>query len=187
MVGFDNASGDRPIAVRAATMADVPALQSLIETSVRALSAPFYSQVQIEASIREVFGVDTQLIADGTYYVIDSSSGPTACGGWSHRRTLYGGDQMKDVVDPELDPTVDAARIRAFFVHPDFARRGLARALYAECAGAARAAGFRRIELMATLPGEPLYLALGFSPSERVSLPLGKGVELPLVRMARAL
>ena len=187
MVGFDSSPGDRPIAVRAATMADVHALRSLIETSVRALSAPYYSQAQIEASIRKVFGVDTQLIADGTYYVIDSSSGPAACGGWSHRRTLYGGDQMKNVVDPELDPGVEAARIRAFFVHPDFARRGFARALYAECARAARAAGFRRIELMATLSGEPLYIALGFSPSERVSLPLGEGVELPLVRMRRAL
>ena len=94
---------------------------------------------------------------------------------------------MKDVADPELDPRVDAARIRAFFVHPDFARRGLARALYAECARAARAAGFRRLELMATLPGEPLYAALGFAPIERVALSLGNGIELPLVRMGRAI
>ena len=173
--------------VRVATLADVPALQSLMATSVRALSATYYTAEQIEASIVKVFGVDTQLIADATYYVIDSPVGPAACGGWSHRRTLYGGDQMKDVADPELDPRVDAARIRAFFVHPEFARRGLARALYAECAGAARAAGFRRLELMATLPGEPLYAALGFAPIERVALPLGDGIELPLVRMGRAI
>ena len=173
--------------VRVATLAYVPALQSLIATSVRALSAAYYTAEQIEASIVKVFGVDTQLIADATYYVIDSASGPAACGGWSHRRTLYGGDQMKNVVDPELDPRVDAARIRAFFVHPDFARRGLARALYVECAGAARVAGFRRLELMATLPGEPLYAALGFSPIERLSLPLGDRIELPLVRMERVI
>jgi len=173
--------------VRVATLADVPALQSLIATSVRALSATYYTVEQIEASIVKVFGVDTQLIADATYYVFDSASGPAACGGWSHRRTLYGGDQMKDIADAELDPRVDAARIRAFFVHPDFARRGLARALYAECAGAARAAGFRRLELMATLPGEPLYAALDFAPIERVALSLGGGIELPLVRMGRAI
>ena len=173
--------------VRVATLAAVPALQSLIATSVRALSAAYYTGEQIEASIVKVFGVDTQLIADATYYVIDSPVGPAACGGWSHRQTLYGGDQMKDVADPELDPRVDAARIRAFFVHPEFARRGLARALYAECAGAARAAGFRRLELMATLPGEPLYAALGFVPIERVALPLGDGIELPLVRMGCAI
>jgi GNAT superfamily N-acetyltransferase len=173
--------------VRVATLADVPALQSLIATSVRTLSASYYTADQIEASIAKVFGVDTQLIADATYYVIDAASGPAACGGWSHRRTLYAGDQMKGVADPELDPRVDAARIRAFFVHPDFARRGLARALYGACARAARAAGFRRLELMATLPGEPLYAALGFAPIERVALPLGEGVELPLVRMDRAI
>lgn len=175
------------MSVRVASLADVPSLQSLIATSVRTLSAAYYTAEQIEASIAKVFGIDTQLIADRTYYVIDGPGGPAACGGWSHRRTLYGGDQMKDIADPELDPSADAARIRAFFVHPDFARRGLARVLYAECAGAARAAGFRRLELMATLPGEPLYTALGFAPIERVALPLGEGIALPLVRMDRAI
>ncbi|HEV7705614.1 MAG TPA: GNAT family N-acetyltransferase [Gemmatimonadaceae bacterium] len=173
--------------VRVATLADVPSLQSLIAASVRALSATYYTAAQIDASIAKVFGVDTQLIADATYYVIDSPSGPAACGGWSHRRTLYGGDQLKESADPELDSASDAARIRAFFVHPDFARRGLARALYAECESAARAAGFRRFELMSTLPGEPLYVALGFAPMERVALSLGDGLVLPLVRMGRAI
>jgi GNAT superfamily N-acetyltransferase len=175
------------MSVRVATLADVPSLQALIATSVRALSAAYYTPEQIEASIVKVFGVDTQLIDDETYYVIDGPSGPAACGGWSHRRTLYGGDQMKDVADPELDPAADAARIRAFFVHPDFARRGLARMLYASCAKAAGAAGFCRLELMATLPGEPFYTALGFSPMERTALPLGDGIVLPLVRMDRAI
>jgi GNAT superfamily N-acetyltransferase len=166
-------------------MADLPALQTLIATSVRSLSAGFYTPAQIEAAITEVFGVDTQLIADQTYYVIVDAGEPVAAGGWSGRRTLYGGDQMKGAEDPRLDPGTEAARIRAFFVHPARARRGLAKRLYQECARAARAAGFRRFELMATLPGEPLYAALGFSPVERIALPLAAGVELPLVRMAR--
>jgi GNAT superfamily N-acetyltransferase len=171
--------------VRAATMADVPALKALIDLSVRGLSAGHYTRAQVDAALEEVFGVDTQLIADGTYYIVDESSGPAAAGGWSARRTLFGGDQMKQAEDPILDPTVDAARIRAFFVHPDRARRGLARRLYDTCERAAAAAGFRRFELMATLPGEPLYSALGFTDVERVVLSLGNGVSVPLVRMAR--
>jgi GNAT superfamily N-acetyltransferase len=173
------------MSVRAATMDDVPALQELIEMSVRGLSAGHYSPAQIDAALNEVFGVDTQLIADGTYYVVDGSSGPAAAGGWSARRTLFGGDQMKQAEDPILDPAVDAARIRAFFVHPDWARRGLASQLYDTCARAASAAGFHRFELMATLPGEPLYRALGFTDVERVVLRLGSGVAVPFLRMAR--
>jgi GNAT superfamily N-acetyltransferase len=166
-------------------MADVPALQQLIATSVRGLSSGFYSPEQVEAAISGVFGVDTQLIADGTYYMFDSPSGPLAIGGWSYRRTLYGGDQIKSAEDPALDPRVEPARIRAFFVRPDSARRGLARRLYDECARAAYVRGFRNLELMATLPGVPLYSALGFVRLETLDLKLGSGVELPLVRMTR--
>ena len=173
------------MSVRVATLADIPALQTLIARSVRELSTGFYTAVQIEAALVAVFGVDTQLITDGTYYVIDSPTGFAAAGGWSFRRTLYGGDQMKGPADPRLDAATEPARIRAFFVHPDWARRGLARELYAECSSAACAAGFRSFELMATLPGEPLYSALGFSALERTSVPLGDRVELPLVRMGR--
>jgi GNAT superfamily N-acetyltransferase len=171
--------------LRVATMADVPALRELIGLSVRGLSLEFYTDAQIEAAMTEVFGVDTQLVTDGTYYVVDGPSAPVAAGGWSARRTLYGGDQLKLADDPMLDPASDAARIRAFFVHPDWARRGLASQLYAKCEHAAAAAKFRRFELMATLPGEPLYRALGFTPVEQVVLTLGGGVALPLVRMAR--
>ena len=171
--------------VRIATASDVPALQTLIGFSVRGLSVGFYTGDEIEAAMTEVFGVDTQLIADGTYYLVDGPAGPVACGGWSARRTLYGGDQRKAADDPMLDPASDAARIRAFFVHPDWARRGLARQLFATCERAAAAANFRRFELMATLPGEPLYRALGFTPIEQVVLPLGQGVALRLVRMTR--
>src|SRR5215831_15290788 len=171
--------------LRAATMADVPAVQELIGLSVRGLSGGHYTVAQVDAAMDEVFGVDTQLISDGTYYVVDHSANPVAAGGWSARRTLFGGDQMKQSEDPLLDPTVDAARIRAFFVHPDWARRGLASRLYDTCERAAPAAGFRRFELMATLSGEPLYSALGFTGVERVVLKLGDDVAVPFVRMIR--
>jgi GNAT superfamily N-acetyltransferase len=162
-------------------------IRALIERSVRALSIGFYTEAECEAALEHVFGVDTQLIADGTYYVIDAPDGLAAAGGWSKRRTLYGGDQMKDIVDPLLDPTVDAARIRAFFVDPHWARRGLATSLYQVCANAARTAGFRTLELMATAPGEPLYERLGFAVLERTALSLPGGVSLRLARMSRAI
>ena len=173
--------------LRVATSADIPALRALIDASARGLSAGFYTPAQIEAAVAHVFGVDTQLIADGTYFVVEAPSGPAAAGGWSARRTLYGGDQMKDVSDPRLDPGVEPARIRAFFVHPRWARRGLARRLYAACARAAWSAGFRRFELMATGPGEPLYAALGFTVVERVAVSLPGGVEVPFARMHRSI
>ena len=166
-------------------MADVPAIEKLIELSVRGLSVDFYTAEQIDAALQDVFGVDTQLVADGTYYVVDGAEGPAAAGGWSARRTLYGGDQTKRAEDPRLDPATDAARIRAFFVHPDYARRGLGRRLYAACERAACTAGFRSLELMATLPGEPLYRALGFTGVERVVSTLSGGVMIPFVRMTR--
>jgi GNAT superfamily N-acetyltransferase len=175
------------IPVRLATGADVPVLEALIATSVRALSVGFYTPEQIESGLRFVFGVDSQLIADRTYYVIDGPAGPVACGGWSRRATLYGGDQHKAGADPLLDPAAGPARIRAFFVHPDWARRGLATRLLAACAGAAAAAGFRSLELAATLPGEPLYAALGFVAHERSAVILPDGVALPIVRMTRPL
>ena len=173
--------------VRVATLGDVPSLLQLIEQSVRGLSGGFYTPEQIDAAMAHVFGVDTQLIADGTYYVIDGTTGPAAAGGWSGRRTLFGGDQMKGAHDPPLDPTTEPARIRAFFVHPDWVRRGLARQLYSTCEAAARAAGFHHFELMATMPGVPFYAALGFIAEEHVMLPLRHGVDVPFVRMMRTL
>jgi GNAT superfamily N-acetyltransferase len=176
--------------LRVATTSDVRSLNALIAASARELSAGFYTPEQIEALIVHVFGVDTQLIDDGTYYVIDNEHHPyqpVAAGGWSFRRTLYGGDQAKSGEDTRLNPASDAARIRAFFVHPQFARRGLGRQLYAECERAARAGGFGRMELMATLPGVPLYSALGFSAIEQTSVRLAGDVDVPLVRMERAI
>lgn len=173
--------------LRPATLDDVPALDALIAESARGLSAGFYTGEQVEALVRHVFGVDTQLVHDGTYYVVEDDAGLAACGGWSARRTLYGGDVHKAAEDPRLDPATDPARIRAFFVHPRCARRGLGRRLWEACARAAATAGFRRIELMATMPGEPLYAALGFTVEERTSITLPGGVAVPLARMGRAL
>lgn len=171
--------------LRAATTADLPEIRALIADSVRGLSAGFYTREQVESALRHMFGVDTQLIADGSYHVIETAGGLAAAGGWSARKTLFGGDQMKGGEDPRLDPATGAARIRAFFVHPAWARRGLARRLFAHCEEAARGAGFRSLELLATLPGEPLYLALGFVAREPVTVRLPDGVEIPCVRMTR--
>lgn len=171
--------------LRTATAHDIPALIKLIDASARALSVGYYTEAQIEAAVRHVFGVDSQLIRDGTYYVIEERDRLVAAGGWSARRTLYGGDQAKERDDPALDPATDAARIRAFFVHPDRARRGLARRLYEHCAAAAWSAGFRRFELMSTRPGEPLYQALGFVPVERVVHRLPGDIDIDFTRMSR--
>lgn len=173
-------------ALRRATLADISALRALIDVSVRQLSGGFYSDAQVESALRFVFGPDTNLIADGTYYVIEAD-GLAAAGGWGRRRTLYGGDQTKRDDDPPLDPATEPARIRAFYVHPSFARQGLARRLYERCAADAATAGFRSLELMATLPGEPLYRALGFAVVEPTIATLPDGETLPLVRMSRAL
>jgi GNAT superfamily N-acetyltransferase len=174
--------------LRLAVHSDTPRIRELIEQSVRALSVGYYTSLQIESALRYVFGPDTQLISDRTYYVIESADGQlVAAGGWSRRRTLYGGDQMKESADPLLDPTAEPARIRAFFVHPAWARRGLGRQLFEQCKADAVQAGFRSFELMATLPGEPLYEALGFTQLDHSEAQLPDGQVLPIVRMFRPL
>jgi GNAT superfamily N-acetyltransferase len=173
--------------LRRAQPADIPALQALIATSGIELSAPYYTRAQAEAVTRHVFGVDSQLIADQTYFAIESEGQIVACGGWSRRRTLFGGDQTKAGPDPLLDPATEPARARAFFVHPSMARRGLGRRLMDECIKEAAAAGFRAIELASTMPGEPLYLASGFTILERFELVLPGDIHVPLSRMRRPL
>ena len=173
--------------LRNAVLADVPVLQRLISRSGRELSLPYYTPAQAEAITRHVFGVDTQLIEDRTYFVIEQDDFIRACGGWSKRQTLFGGDQVKTGPDPLLDPSKDAARVRAFFVDPARARQGLGRRLMQECAEKARASGFKALELVSTLPGEPLYLASGFVISERFELALPGGVQVPVSRMRKAL
>jgi predicted alpha/beta hydrolase family esterase/GNAT superfamily N-acetyltransferase len=177
--------------IRLATTNDLPAMRALIDASVRALSASYYTPQEIDRSLERMFGVDTQLLDDGTYFVVTTGDTLLACGGWSARRTLFGGDQHKrqhaDGADTRLDPAVDAARIRAFFVHPSAARQGLARRLYTLCAHEARRAGFGALELLATLPGVPLYTALGFTRGEPVRVPLGDALGLDCVVMRRTL
>ena len=175
---------DTGIDLRRALPADLPAIEALIALSGRELSRDYYSPQQIEGLLRHVFGADEQLVADGTYYVCESGGEIVAAGGWSRRRTLHGGERGKGH-DPIIDPASDPARIRAFFVHPAWARRGLARRLYAECEKAARAAGFRSLVLAATLPGEPLYRSLGFTVTRRHLFRLPDGVEVGITDMER--
>jgi GNAT superfamily N-acetyltransferase len=172
-------------AIRLARADDVPALEVLIPLSVRTLQASSYSEAQREAALGPFFGVDRQLIADGTYFVAEHRGEVIACGGWSRRRAVFGGDRARAGEDAALDPACDPARIRAFFVHPDFARRGLGRALLNACETALRAAGFRTAVLVATLPGEPLYTAFGYAVEERYEVPLASGLTLPVIRMSK--
>jgi len=186
MTPADTSTPDAP-ALRRATRDDLPALRDLIDASVRELSQGFYTEAEIVSGLRHVFGPDTMLIDDGTYWVFEDGGTIAAAGGWSRRNTLYGGDQAKSGPDPLLDPAIEPARIRAFFVDPRYARRGLGRALLEHCAAEAGREGFSALELMATLPGEPLYLALGFVPLERTAPVQPDGVALRMVRMRRAL
>jgi len=173
--------------LRPATLGDLPALRRLIDASVRGLNHDLYTAAQLDAALVHVFGPDTALIDDGTYFVAEAAGAIVAAGGWGRRRTLFGGDQMKSAAGAApLDPATEPARIRAFYVHPDFARRGLARALFEACRAAARAAGFRRLALAATLPGVPLYRALGFVEVGREEVPLPGDVRFPVVHMERA-
>lgn len=174
------------IALRVARPEDLPAIEALIARSARELSAGYYTPGQVAGLLRYVFGADSQLIRDGTYFVCEADGALVASGGWSRRATLYGGDRMKDAEDPLLDPATEPARIRAFFVDPAWARQGLGRRLFAECLAAARGSGFGTLALVATLPGEPLYRALGFVLAERFALHLPDGSEVPVARMTRA-
>lgn len=175
------------VSIRLATPQDVPALRELIAVSARELSKGFYTPEETESAIRHVFGPDSRLIADGTYFVAEADGDAVlaGCGGWSRRRTLYGGDQTKSGEEPLLDPAAEPAKVRAFFVHPDFARRGVGSRILEACLAAARAAGFWRVELAATLPGVPFYAARGFVERERLEAPMPDGRGLPIVRMER--
>jgi L-amino acid N-acyltransferase YncA len=172
---------------RQAGTSDIPAIRALIDASVRGLSEPLYSRRQIDSALRYFFGPDSQLIADGTYYVAEIEGQVIAAGGWSRRLTMHGGDQAKGGEDPLIDPLSEPARLRAFYVHPSWARRGIGRLMVYECSTAARAAGFRELELTATLPGEQLYTTLGFAVVERGAITMPDGVTLQSARMRRAL
>ncbi|HEY1049348.1 MAG TPA: GNAT family N-acetyltransferase [Prosthecobacter sp.] len=173
--------------IRLATAADIPALEALIPLSVRALQSAHYSPAQMEAALGPVFGVDRQLINDGTYFVVEAEGQIIGCGGWSRRKAVFGGDRGRAGEDTALDPASDPARIRAFFVRPDWARRGIGRAILQACEKALKAAGFREAVMVATLTGEALYTAHGYTVEERCEVPLSNGLMLPVVRMSRRL
>ena len=179
------------LALRLATAADIPALHALIEASVRGLQIHDYSPEQIEGALGTVLGLDTQLVADGTYFIMEAKNENDSvtlagCGGWSNRRTLFGSDHAPVREPSFLDPSTDAAKIRAFFIHPDWARRGIGSKILEACECAARAAGFSRFEMGATLTGVPLYLARGYHVLERIEVPLRNGATLPVIRMAKS-
>jgi GNAT superfamily N-acetyltransferase len=173
--------------LRPAMPADIPALARLIDASVRGLQAGDYTAAQIDGALRAVYGVDTQLIADGTYFVVEAEKSIVGCGGWSRRRTLYGGDRFAGREDSLLDPAREAAKIRAFFVHPEWARRGIGGLILEACESAAAAAGFTRLEMGATLTGVPFYRAKGYAACEELTVPLPGGHSMPIVRMEKAL
>lgn len=173
--------------VRKATLADREAIARLIAESARGLSREHYDDAQIEAALASIFGVDTDLIDDGTYYVADQDSTLIGCGGWSRRKKLYGGDHFPIHDAGMLDPAVDPARIRSFFVHPEHARKGVAGAMLSVCEREAQAHGFRTLELMSTLPGVRFYEVNGFSRIGDFELDLPEGVKLPLVPMRKHL
>ena len=184
------------IRIRPAVSADIAVLRRLIDTSVRGLQSHDYTPAQIEGALATVYGVDTQLISDGTYFVAETSTGASVqetadiplivgCGGWSNRKTLYGGDQWTGREAALLDPKNDAAKIRAFFIHPSWARRGIGSLILETCENAAVAAGFTRFEMGATLTGVPLYQVRGYVALENLEVPLGNGESLPIVRMEK--
>jgi GNAT superfamily N-acetyltransferase len=193
------------IRIRKAATADIPVLRRLIEASVRELQAEDYTPAQMEGALESVFGVDSQLIADGTYLVAEArivdalSEAETTgrrrnpgsewviagCGGWSKRKTLYGSDHWTGREDTLLDPKREAAKIRAFFIHPAWARRGVGSKILAACEAAARAAGFTSYELGATLTGAKLFGAKGYLAVEDIEVPLKNGLTLPVVHMAK--
>jgi len=173
------------LTLRQALPADVPALRLLIDASVRGLQAADYTPAQIEGALETVYGVDSQLIADGTYFVVEAANAIVGCGGWSKRKTLFGGDHWTAREDSLLDPRHDAAKIRAFFVHPEWVRRGIGSMVLDACEKAAAAAGFTRLEMGATVTGVPLYHARGYVALESLDVPLQNGESIKVIRMEK--
>ncbi len=175
-----------PLTSRLATPADIPALKVLMERSIRQLLPAFLSPEEVVAS-HEVMGLDTQLIADGTYFVVEADGQIAGCGGWSRRATLFGGDHTNGRDAAVLDPATQAARVRAMYTDPAFARRGVGRLILALCEEKAGAEGFKTCEMAATLGGEPLYVACGYHAIEPFEAETSTGVRVPLVRMGKAI
>lgn len=175
-----------PLAHRLATPADIPALSALMDRAITGLLPAFLPPEQVAAS-QEIMGLDTQLIADGTYFVIEIDGAIAGCGGWSRRATLFGGDHTGGRDAALVDPATEPARVRAMYTHPDFTRRGVGRLILDLCEAAARAEGFRTCQMAATLAGEPLYAACGYHLIEPFEAETSIGVRVPLVRMGKSL
>jgi GNAT superfamily N-acetyltransferase len=173
------------LTLRQAVLADIPALRVLIDVSVRGLQTADYTPAEIEGALQSVYGVDSRLIADGTYFVVEAESVIVGCGGWSKRKTLFGGDRWSGREDALLNPQQDAAKIRAFFVHPRWVRHGIGSVILEACEKAAAIAGFTRFEMGATLTGVPLYSARGYVALENIEAPLANGESLTVVRMEK--
>jgi N-acetylglutamate synthase-like GNAT family acetyltransferase len=191
---------DAHIQIRKAVASDIPTLRALIDASVRGLQAEDYTPQQIEGALKTVFGIDSQLIEDGTYFIAEAESKAKSesksesaeiiavgCGGWSKRKTLFGGDQWTGRKDSLLDPRTDAAKIRSFFIHPEWPRRGIGSAILETCEAAAKSADFSRAEMGATLTGVKLFQVRGYVPLESIEIPLENGASLPVIRMAKQL
>ncbi len=174
------------VLLRTATIEDIGALEELIHASVMGLQTE-YTREQRSAALGSVFGVDRRMIADGTYFAAVADAAIVGCGGWSRRKTPFGGDHSPAKDDSELDPAVDAAKIRAFFIHPAWTRRGIGSLILKACERAAREAGFRKAEMTSTLAGVALYRAHGYAPEEEFGVPLANGLLLPVIRMSKAL
>lgn len=174
-----------PLHHRLAHAGDLTALRALVDAAIDELQKPFLDPQQI-ASSRTIMGLDTQLVEDGTYFVVESDGALVGCGGWSRRATLYGGDASPGRSAALLDPARDPARVRAMYTHPDHTRRGIGKLILGLCEAAARGEGFGSVELMATMSGEPLYRACGYEAIERVEDARG-GAAVPLLRMRKAL
>lgn len=172
--------------LRLAHERDVPALRELMNAAIGQLQTPFLSAEAVAASF-SIMGLDSQLIADGAYFVVESAGRVAGCGGWSRRATLFGGDHSANRDAALLDPAKDPARVRAMYTHPDFTRRGIGRMILDACEAAAASEGFRSCELAATLAGEPLYRDCGYRELERFTAPTAGGVDVPLIRMGKTL
>ncbi len=172
--------------LRIATPDDIPALTELVAQSALGLQGTEYTRAQIEGALGTVYGIDRVLVDDGTYFLVELDDRPVACGGWSQRRTEFGSSQSPVKDDRRLDPAVDPARIRGFFVDPAMARRGLGTRILNACESAAREVGFQRFELTATLTGVPLYARHGYEPGQHFHLDLPNGEVLPVVRMSKS-
>ena len=173
---------------RKAKISDIDDLEKLITKSARSINSAYYSKIEIDAALGKAWTVDRQLIIDNTYWIVENLEGVVVgCGGWSKRKLLFGKNDVSNSLHNELIPGTDSARIRAFFVHPDFTRMGIGKRLLEKCEVEAKSFGFDSLELVATLSGEKLYSANGYIPLKSYDVDLGNGITNKVVSMYKSL